>query len=358
MSSYRVALLGAAGAVGQELLRVLVDRSFPVNELKLLATSRSAGHKFTFRGEELTVEEVSEEAFRGVDICFFAAGNEASKVWAPVAVRGGAVVIDKASVFRMENDIPLVVPEVNGDAIRGHKGIIASPNCSTIQMVVPLKPLHDAAGLKRVVVSSYQSVSGTGRDAMDELAAQGRAFGRRALGGGGEGYEGWMAHPGEDYPRSIYPRQIAYNVLPQCDNFGPGGYTGEEVKFLNETRKIMGLPDLPVSATAVRVPVFISHSESVLVETERKLTADEARDILRRAPGVVLLDDPEKGQYPTAVEVAGRDEVFVGRVREDTSSPNGLWLWVVADNLRKGAATNAVQIAEYLVRNGLIQGAH
>ncbi|MGE5589068.1 MAG: aspartate-semialdehyde dehydrogenase, partial [Bacillota bacterium] len=333
MSSYRVALLGAAGAVGQELLRVLVDRNFPVGELKLLATSRSAGHKFTFRGEELTVEEVSQEAFRGVDICFFAAGNEASKVWAPVAVRGGAVVIDKASVFRMEKDIPLVVPEVNGEAIRGHKGIIASPNCSTIQMVVPLKPLHDAAGLKRVVVSSYQSVSGTGRDAMDELAAQGRAFGRRALGGGGEGYEGWMAHPGEDYPRSIYPRQIAYNVLPQCDNFGPGGYTGEEVKFLNETRKIMGLPDLPVTMTCTRVPVFVGHSESVLVEFERTVTPAEAREALSRFPGVRVVDDPANFGFPTAIDVAGTDETLVGRIRADLTNPRGLWLWVVSDNL-------------------------
>lgn len=351
MASYRVALLGAAGAVGQELLRVLVDRKFPVGELKLFATSHSAGHRFRFRGEELTVAEVSEEAFRGVDFAFFAAGNEASKVWAPVAVRAGAVVVDKASVFRMEKDIPLVVPEVNGEAIRGHKGIIASPNCSTIQMVVPLKPLHDAAGIKRIVVSSYQAVSGTGRDAMEEMLGQVKAFGGRAAEAGG--FEHWMAEPGEGMTHSVYPRQIAFNVLPQCDSFGPGGYTGEEMKFVHETRKIMGLPDLPVAATAVRVPVFISHSESVLIETEKKLTADEARRILARAPGVVLVDDPAKGEYPTAIEAAGRDEVFVGRIREDLSSENGLWLWIVADNLRKGAATNAVQLAELLVERGL-----
>ncbi len=351
MRTYTVALVGAAGAVGQELLRVLVDRKFPVGELRLLATAHSAGHKFRFRNEELTVQEVSPEAFRGVDFAFFAAGNEASKVWAPVAVREGAVVIDKASVFRMEKDIPLVVPEVNGEAIRANKGIIASPNCSTIQLVVALKPLHDAAKLKRVVVSSYQAVSGTGRDAMEEMLNQVRVFGSEAE--DAQAYETWMSQPGEAMVSSVYPRQIAFNVLPQCDSFGEGGYTGEEMKFVNETRKILGAPDLSVAATAVRVPVFISHSESVLIETDRKLSVAEARELLAAAPGVVLVDDPGQGQYPTAIEVAGRDEVFVGRIREDLSSQNGLWLWVVADNLRKGAATNAVQIAEYMIEHGM-----
>lgn len=351
MRTYTVALVGAAGAVGQELLRVLIDRKFPVGELRLLATAHSAGHKFRFRDEELTVQEVSEAAFEGVDFAFFAAGNEASKVWAPVAVRAGAVVIDKASVFRMEKDVPLVVPEVNGEAIRNSKGVIASPNCSTIQMVVALKPLHDAATLKRVVVSSYQAVSGTGRDAIDEMFEQVQAFGAEAA--DASGYETWMSQPGKTMEHSVYPKQIAYNVLPQCDSFGQGGYTGEEMKFVNETRKILGAPDLAVSATAVRVPVFISHSESVLIETEKKLTAAEARQLLASAPGVVLVDDPAAGQYPTAVEAAGRDEVFVGRIREDLSSPNGLWLWIVADNLRKGAATNALQIAEYMIEHGM-----
>ena len=337
MPTYKVAVLGAAGAVGQEVLRQLHERNFPVGELVLLATSRSAGHKVRWRGNDYTIAEATPDSFEGVDVAFFAATTGASKELGPEAVRRGAVVIDKSNAFRMDPKVPLAVPEVNPDAIRGHKGIIASPNCSTIQMVVALKPIHDAARLKRVVVSTYQSVSGTGREAMDELRDQtGQAL------------------RGEAPARSVYPHQIAFNLIPQIDSFDELGYTGEEMKMTNETRKIFDLPDLPVAATTVRVPVFISHSESVLVETERKLTAAQAREILAKAPGIVVVDEPKKGIYPMPVDAAGRDEVFVGRIREDISSPNGLHLWVVSDNLRKGAATNAVQIAEFVIASDLL----
>lgn len=331
-----VAILGASGVVGQTLLRLLAERQFPLKSLKILATARSAGQTITFQGQELTIEEATPDAFAGVDIAFFAASNDASRDLAPEAVRRGAVVIDKSSYWRMHPDVPLAVPEVNPEAIRRHQGIIASPNCSTIQLVLPLKAIHAAAGLKRVVVSTYQAVSGTGKEAIEELQVQAP----RVLAG----------QPPE--PR-VYPKQIAFNVLPHCDKFEENGYTKEEMKLTNETRKILGLPDLPLAATAVRVPVFTSHSESVLVETEKKLSPAEAREVLSRMPGVVVVDDPATLAYPDAVSAADRDEVFVGRIREDLSSPNGLWMWVVSDNLRKGAATNAIQIAEFLIREGL-----
>ncbi|MFO7172343.1 MAG: aspartate-semialdehyde dehydrogenase [Bacillota bacterium] len=331
-----VAILGASGLVGQTLVRLLEERDFPVGKLRILATARSAGQTVTFRGEELVIEEATPDAFAGVDIAFFAASNEASRDLAPEAVRRGAVVIDKSSYWRMHPEVPLAVPEVNPDAIRQHRGIIASPNCSTIQLVLPLKALHDAAGLRRVVVSTYQAVSGTGKEAVEELRRQAP----RVL-------------AGEDPEPRVYPRPIAFNVLPHCDSFQENGYTREEMKLTLETRKILGLPDLPIAATAVRVPVFTGHSEAVLVETEEKLTPAQAREVLARMPGVVVVDDPAAPAYPDPVMAAGRDEVFVGRIREDLSSPTGLWLWVVSDNLRKGAATNAIQIAEFLIREGL-----
>lgn len=337
MNGLNIAILGAAGAVGQEVLRLLDERKFPVASLKLLATSRSAGTSFEFRGEKLVVEEARPESFDGVDVAFFAASTGASKEFGPEAVRRGAVVVDKSNAFRMDPEVPLAVPEVNPEAIAAHKGIVASPNCSTIQMVLALKPIHDAARLTRVVVSTYQSVSGTGREAMEELRHQ-----------SGEVLAGRDARP------EVYPYQIAFNLLPHIDAFEPNGYTGEEMKMVRETRKILDLPDLPITATTVRVPVFISHSESILVETEEKLSVEQARAVLSRFPGVVVWDDPAQLHYPTPVQAAGRDEVFVGRIREDLSSPRGLNLWVVSDNLRKGAATNAIQIAEFLVNRGLL----
>lgn len=335
MSGYRVAVLGT-GAVGQELLRILDERNFPVAELKLLATARSAGQKVTWRGQEYTIEEVTPDSFNGVQIAFFAASNDASKELAPEAAKRGTVVVDKSNAWRMDPTTPLVVPEVNPEALHHHKGIVASPNCSTIQMVVALKPLHDAARLTRVVVSTYQSVSGTGREAMEELRNQAHMF----------------LH-GEKLAPQVYPYPIAFNLIPQIDSFEPNGYTGEEMKMINETRKILGMPDLPVAATTVRVPVFISHSESVLIETEEKLTVERARTLLSNFPGITLMDDPANRVYPRPLEAAGTDDVYVGRIREDLSSPRGLHLWVVSDNLRKGAATNAVQIAEELVKRGL-----
>lgn len=331
-----VAILGASGAVGQELLKLLAERNFPLDSLKILATARSAGQTVEFMGQHLTIEEATPDSFQGVEIAFFAASNDASRDLAPEAVRRGAVVIDKSSYWRMHPEVPLAVPEVNPEAIRRHNGIIASPNCTTIQLVMALKPIHEAATLKRVVVSTYQSVSGTGKDAMDELRQQAP-----------------LLLAGEVPEPRVYKKPIAFNVLAHCDAFDAGGYTKEELKVTNETRKILGLPDLPVAATAVRVPVFLGHSESVLVETERKLTVAEAQRVLAAFPGVVVQDDPANLVYPDALAAAGKDEVFVGRIREDLSSPNGLWMWVVSDNLRKGAALNAIQIAEFLIREGL-----
>lgn len=330
-----VAVLGASGAVGQELLKILAEDRLPVGRLKVLATSRSAGQTLSFRGETLVIEEASPASFAGVDVCFFAASNDASRELAPEAVRRGAVVIDKSSYWRLHPDVPLSVPEVNPEATLAHKGIIASPNCTTIQLVMALKPLHDAAGLRRVVVSTYQSVSGTGKDAMDELQQQTA----RVL-------------AGEAPAPRVYEKPIAFNVLARCDDFTDGGYTKEEMKVVHETRKILGLPALAISCTAVRVPVMVGHSEAVWVETERKLTAAEARAALARFPGVRVLDDPAQKVYPDALAAAGRDEVFVGRIREDLSHPHGLLLWVVSDNLRKGAALNAIQIAQFLLAQG------
>lgn len=317
------------------MLQVLEERAFPVAEIKVLATSRSAGKKVTFAGEEITVEETTPESFRGVDLALFA-GGEASKEFARVAVAKGAVVIDNSSTFRLDPDVPLVVPEVNPEAVKEHRGIIANPNCSTIQMVVVLKPLHDAARIKRVVVSTYQAVSGAGAEAIEELRNQTRVV-----------LAGELAEP------KVFPWPIAFNLFPHIDVFLDNGYCREEMKMILETRKIMGVPEMPITATTVRVPVFVGHSEAVNVETEKKLTPEQAREILSQAPGVVVQDNPQEKLYPLPIHAAGRDEVFVGRIREDFSIPCGLNLWIVADNLRKGAATNAVQIAELLLQYGL-----
>jgi aspartate-semialdehyde dehydrogenase len=332
-SAYTVAVVGATGAVGTEMLAVLEERKFPVEHILPLASSKSAGDEVTFQGKSVVVKLLTKDSFQGVDIALFSAGGDVSKEYAPIAAKAGAVVIDNSSAWRMDPQVPLVVPEVNPHDIAKHQGIIANPNCSTIQMVVALKPLHDVAKITRIVVSTYQSVSGTGKEAMDELAEQCRqllTFG--------------------DITPKVYPHQIAFNCLPHIDDFLPSGYTKEEMKMVNETRKIMGDPSIGVSATTVRVPVFVSHAESINIETEKKLSADEARAILSIAPGVQLFDDPSRGVYPLQLDAVGTDAVFVGRIREDDSIPKGLNLWVVADNLRKGAALNAVQIAEELVR--------
>ncbi len=332
-SRYVVAVVGATGAVGTEMIEVLEERKFPVKRLIPLASTRSAGGTVTFEGNEVPIEVLTKDSFAGVDIALFSAGADLSREFAPIAVKAGAVVIDNSSAWRMTPEVPLVVPEVNAHDIQRHKGIIANPNCSTIQMVVALKPLHDEARIKRIVVTTFQSVSGTGKDAMDELMTECQDL-----------LSFKSASP------KVYPYQIAFNCLPQIDDFLPSGYTKEEMKMVHETRKIMGDQSIHVTATTVRVPVYVGHSEAVNIETERKLSANEARAILSTAPGVLLYDDPAHKIYPMPLEVAGKDEVYVGRVREDESIANGLNLWVVADNLRKGAALNAVQIAEHLAQ--------
>jgi aspartate-semialdehyde dehydrogenase len=329
---YTVAVLGATGAVGNEMIKTLEERDFPVERLRLFASERSEGTTLSFQESEIPVEVPKEDSFRGIDIALFSAGGERSRIWAPVAAKSGCVVIDNSSQWRMDPEVPLVVPEVNAGDIKRHKGIIANPNCSTIQMVVVLKPLHDAARIKRVVVTTFQSVSGTGKRAMDELMQQTTDILN-------------FREP----VCTVYPHQIAFNVLPHIDAFLENGYTKEEMKMVNETRKIMGDDSIRVTATTVRVPVFRCHAESLNIETEEKLTPNEARAVLAGAPGIVVYDAPEKNIYPLPVIAAGSDETYVGRIREDESVENGLNLWIVADNLRKGAALNAVQIAERLV---------
>jgi aspartate-semialdehyde dehydrogenase len=319
------------------MLKVLEERNFPVKKIVPLASARSQGQEVLFRGRAVRVEEARPEVFQGIDLALFSAGKGVSLELAPEAVKRGAVVVDNSNAFRMDPAVPLVVPEVNPEALRGHQGLIANPNCSTIQMVVVLKPLHDRARVRRVVVSTYQAVSGTGLEAIAELEAQSAAV-----------------LEGKDVEPSVYPYQIAFNVLPHIDVFDETGYTLEEWKMTRETKKIMGDDSIAVTATTVRVPVFYGHSEAVNVETETKLTPDEARQILAQAPGVVVVDDPAHLKYPLAVQAAGRNEVYVGRIREDFSIASGLNLWIVADNVRKGAAFNAVQIAERLVQDGLV----
>ncbi len=328
----RVAIAGATGAVGTELIKLLEQRNFPMTELRLLASKRSVGKKLPFKGEMLVVEEMTPDAFEGIDIAYFSAGASRSLEFCPAAVRAGAVVIDNSSAFRMDNGVPLVVPEVNPEAAFDHQGIIANPNCTTIQMVVALKPLHDAAVIKRVVVSTYQSVSGSGAAGMTELEDQVTDYAAE-----------------KPLTNNVYPVQIAFNVIPQVDVFIDNGYTKEEMKMVNETRKIMSAPEMMVSATCVRVPVFRAHSEAINVETEKKLTADAAIKLLQNAPGVRVKDLRKPGGYPTPHEISESFETWVGRIREDISVENGIAFWVVADQLYKGAALNAIQIGELLL---------
>lgn len=336
----RVAVVGATGAVGGEILRVLRERRFPVAELVPLATTRSAGAAVAWGEERLQVAEAVPSSFDGIDLAFFCATTDASRQLAPEAARRGAVVIDKSNAFRMDDNVPLVVPEVNPGAAFSHRGIIASPNCSTIQLVVPLAPIHRRVRVARVIVSSYQSVSGAGLDAVGELVREVQAFVRA----------GCPVPPPPDFvsPEKVFSRPIAFNCLPQIDEFDDAGSTGEETKLLRETRRILDCPGLPLAATCVRVPVLVGHALAVNIDTDPPLDPDAARRLLEASPGVRVIDDPPRGQYPLPLDVAGRDEVFVGRIRRDPSAQNGLMMWIVADNLRKGAATNAVQIAELL----------
>jgi aspartate-semialdehyde dehydrogenase len=335
----RVAVVGATGVVGRTILDVMAERGFPAEEVLALASARSAGQETGFGDAVLGVRELSEDTLEGVDLALFSAGGSTSEAWAPRFVEAGATVVDNSSFWRMHDDVPLVVAEVNPEALDGHRGIVANPNCSTMQMVVALRPILDAAGIERLVISTYQSVSGTGKAAVDELTAQARAH---AL--------------GEDSPKArVYPHQIAFNVIPQVETFKDGDdYTTEERKMMAETRKILGREELPISATCARVPVYHGHSESINVQTREDLSPEACRDLLHEAPGVVVVDDPWQGLYPLATAAAGRDEVLVGRIRRDPSHERCLNLWVVGDNLRKGAATNAVQVAELLVERGLV----
>ena len=328
---FNVAIAGATGAVGTELIKLLEIRNFPIRELRLLASKRSVGKTLKFKDTKIIVEELTSNSFEGIDIAFFSAGASRSREFCPAAVEAGAIVIDNSSAFRMDEEVPLVVPEVNPEAAFNHQGIIANPNCTTIQMVVVLKPLHDAARIKRVVVSTYQSVSGTGAAAIVELEQQVQAYVNN-----------------KEMVADIYPVPIAFNVLPHVDVFTDNGYTKEEMKMVNETRKIMSAPEMNVSATCVRVPVIRAHSEAISIETEKKLSVQEATKLLREAPGVVVKDSREAGGYPVPLEVSETFDTYVGRIREDISSPDGLVFWVVADQLYKGAALNAVQIAELI----------
>jgi aspartate-semialdehyde dehydrogenase len=334
---YNVAVVGATGAVGEEMLKILAQRDFPVKNIRAFASERSEGKLVNFGEGKVKVENLASASLKNIHIALFSAGASISRKFSPRFAREGAVVIDNSSAFRMEEDVPLVVPEVNPQAVEKHRGIIANPNCSTIQLVVAINPIHQRAKIKRIIVSTFQSVSGTGREAIVELRKQ-----------------------TEDYlnekplTKEVYPHRIAFNLLPHIGSFLPSGYTEEEMKLVNETQKIMEDPTITITATCVRVPVFISHSEAVTLETESKLSADEVREILSCAPGVVVQDEPENNLYPLPVEAAGRDEVFVGRIREDKSTSNSINLWVVSDNLRKGAALNTIQIAEVLIQKGLV----
>ncbi len=330
MKLFEVAVVGATGLVGRKMIEVLEERRFPVSRPHLLASRRSVGKKLSFNGNEVPVEELTPASFTGVEIALFSAGAAVSKEFAPIAVKAGALVIDNSSAFRMDEHVPLVVPEVNARQIFHHKGIIANPNCSTIQMVVALKPLHDRWKIRRVVVSTYQSVTGAGKHAVDQLVAE-------------------LAE--ETIVERKFPHQIAFNAMPQVDIFFDDGYSKEEHKMVAETNKIMNDPTIKVSATCVRVPVIGGHSESVNVEFEKPFEIDEVRDVLHHAPGICVQDDPSQSMYPMPIWAHDRDEVFVGRIRRDTTIRNGLNLWIVSDNLRKGAATNAVQIAEEWIRS-------
>lgn len=335
---FNVAVVGATGAVGQKIVRLLEERDFPVKTLKLLSSARSAGKKVLFKGQEVTVEEATPDSFAGVDIALFSAGGDISKALAPHAVRHGAVCIDNTNAYRMDPDTPLIVPEVNAERIADHKGIIANPNCSTIQMVAALKPLYDRYGIERIIASTYQAVSGAGNQAIEELKRQSQS-----------------ALAGEDVQPDILPvgslpvkHQIAFNAIPQIDKFQDNGYTLEEMKMVRETKKIMEDDEIKVTTTCVRIPVVYGHSESVYVELKQDFDLDEVKQLLQSAPGVTLVDDPANQAYPLATDAAGKNDVFVGRLRRDLGDSRGLNMWIVSDNLLKGAAWNAVQIAEII----------
>ncbi len=337
---YRVGVLGATGLVGTTILELLAQREFPAAKVVPFASERSAGRTLDWGGEELQVTALSEETIQGLDLVLSSAGGAVSAEWSPRLVEAGAVVVDNTSYWRMHDDVPLVVAEVNPDALQGHSGIVANPNCSTMQMVVALKPLYDEAGIERLVISTYQAVSGTGKAAIDELIAQSKA----------------ALENGDVAAASVYPHPIAFNALPQAGSFAAGDdHTDEERKLINETRKILGDSEIRVSATCVRVPVVTGHSEAVNVQTREPLSPERARELLAAAPGVTVLDDPEAARYPMAIDAAGRDDVFVGRIRRDPGNERAIDLWIVSDNLRKGAATNAVQVAELLVERGLLR---
>jgi len=333
MKKYNVAVVGATGAVGEEMRLVLEERKFPIEKLSLFASSRSAGKEYKYKEEKVVVRELKDDSFSGIDVALFSGGDEVSKHFAPLAVQQGTIVIDNGKYFRMDPQVPLVVPEVNPDDLKKHKGLIANPNCSTIQMVVALKPIYDEAGIERVVVATYQSVSGTGKEAIEELKNQAASIAK-----------------GKEFEIKAYPYQIAYNALPHIGSFKENGYTSEEMKMLNETRKILGDDNIRVAATTVRVPVYRAHSEVVHIETKKKISVQRTREILSAFPGIKVIDNPEKLEYPLPLFAEGKDEVFIGRIREDISTENGLVMWVVSDNLRKGAALNAVQIAELLIK--------
>jgi len=333
---YNVAIAGATGVVGREFIKILEERNFPVGEIKLLASERSAGSRIDFKGNGELVTDLNDESFKGVDIGLFSPGASVSAKHAPRAAKAGCIVIDNTSQFRMDPDVPLVVPEVNPKDIGLYKkkNIIANPNCSTIQMVVALKPIHDKYRIKRIVVSTYQSVSGAGKEAMEELSLQVRDLFN-------------MKEP----EVNVFPHRIAFNCIPQIDSFLDNGYTKEEMKMVNETKKIFGDDSVKITATTVRVPVFVAHSEAVNIETEKPIDPEDVKKLLSKAPGVVVIDEPGEGAYPMPADIAGQDEVFVGRIRRDDTVPNGLNMWIVSDNLRKGAALNAVQIAEALIKD-------
>jgi aspartate-semialdehyde dehydrogenase len=335
---FNVAIVGATGAVGPVLLDVLAERRFPVKQLRLLATARSAGRKMRFGGEEITVEETNDDALSDVNFAFISANDDASRRWAPVVVENGGVVIDDGGAFRMEPNVPLVVPEVNGDDLQDHEGIVSIPNCTTTPLVMVLNALQKVNPLQRVVVDTYQSVTGTGAQAAVELDRQTREINDGAT----------------EVEANEYPHQIAFNVIPQVAGFTESGYTREEWKIIHETRKIMHLPELRISATCVRVPTFVTHCEAVHIELDRPMSAAEVREVFEAEPGVTVEDDPANKLYPMAITAAGKDDVFVGRIRKDDSVPAGIALWLACDNLRKGAATNSVQIAEEMAARGLV----
>ncbi len=338
LKKLNIAVAGATGAVGNQMLTCLEERDFPAKSIKLLASRKSVGRKLRFRGDLLAVQELTEESFKGMDIALFSAGGAASKKYAPLAAKDGCVVVDNSSTWRMDPKVPLVVPEVNPHAIAGYtkKGIIANPNCSTIQMVLPLNPIHKKYEIKRIVVSTYQAVSGTGKKAIDELFEQTRSMINFL-----------------DYETKVYPHRIAFNCIPHIDVFLDNGYTKEEIKMVNETRKILEDDNIGITATTVRVPVYFGHSESVNIETKKEISAEEVKYLLENEPGIKVLDKPEQNIYPLAIDAAGQDLTLVGRIRDDESVKNGINIWIVADNIRKGAATNAVQIAEILAQDYL-----